>query len=91
MAPDSLTPREHVVYGLSNQELLNRAEARVAGLGLDRAGYVPDLLLRDVEDAKNPARRRVASEDWVGTFRFGMATEPNSENPCSAVSEVDTQ
>ena len=57
--------------------LLNRAEARAASLGLDRAGYVRDLILRDVEDAKNPTRHCFASEDLVGTFRLGGISATN--------------
>ena len=59
-------------------DLLSRAEARAARLGLDRAGYVRDLIRQDLERPDANVRGRFASEDLVGAFRLGgtPATNP---------------
>ena len=61
-------------------QLLAKAEARAVQLGLDRAGYVRNLIEQDLEAAKMPARRRFASEDLAGAFRLGgvSATNPRA-------------
>jgi hypothetical protein len=59
-------------------QLLAKAEARAAQLGLDRAGYVRNLIEQDLETATIPARRRFASEDLVGAFRLGGESATNS-------------
>src|SRR5438105_279420 len=58
--------------------LLSRAEARAARLGLDRAGYVRNLIERDLAEGDTPGRRRFASEDLVGAFRLGGASATNA-------------
>lgn len=58
--------------------LLSRAEARAARLGLDRAGYVRNLIQRDLEELDSTARSRFASEDLVGRFRLGGASTTNA-------------
>jgi hypothetical protein len=59
-------------------ELLSRAEARAARLGLDRAGYVRGLIRQDLERSEAAPGSRFASEDLVGAFRLGgtAATNP---------------
>ncbi len=59
-------------------ELLSRAEARAVQLGLDRAGYVRDLIERDLEVGGSPIRRKFASEDLVGAFRLGGVSATNA-------------
>jgi hypothetical protein len=58
-------------------ELLSRAEARAARLGLDRAGYVRGLIRQDLEQPEGNIRGRFASEDLVGAFRLGGAAATN--------------
>lgn len=58
-------------------ELLSRAEARAARLGLDRAGYVRGLIQQDLERPEATVRGRFASEDLVGAFRLGGAAATN--------------
>ncbi len=58
-------------------DLLSRAEARAASLGLDRAGYVRNLIQQDVDDSRSPNPRCFASEDLVGAFRLGGASATN--------------
>ena len=49
-------------------ELLSKAEARAARLGLDRAKYVRSLIEEDLA-AKEPARtHRFASADLAGSY-----------------------
>ena len=49
-------------------ELLSKAEARAARLGLDRAKYVRGLIEEDLA-AKEPARKhRFASADLAGSY-----------------------
>jgi len=59
-------------------ELLSRAEARAARLGLDRAGYVRGLIEQDLDRPEAKTGSRFASEDLVGAFRLGgtAATNP---------------
>ena len=49
-------------------ELLGKAEARAARLGLDRAKYVRSLIEEDVADAPAAAHRKFASEDLAGMY-----------------------
>lgn len=58
--------------------LLSRAEARAARLGLDRAGYLRNLIERDLEAAEASTGTRFASEDLVGTFRLGGRSATNA-------------
>jgi len=57
-------------------ELLAKAEERAVQLGLDRAGYVRNLIEQDLKSARVP-RRRFASEDLVGAFRLGGQSATN--------------
>ena len=59
--------------------LLAKAEARAVQLGLDRAGYVRNLIEQDLQTSTTKSRRRFASEDLVGAFRLGgrSATNPS--------------
>lgn len=68
----------HVLTVRIEPNLLSRAEARAARLGLDRAGYVRSLIQQDLEEAVVPARSRFASEDLVGAFRLGGASASNA-------------
>lgn len=52
-------------------ELLAKADARAAHLGLERARYVRSPIERDVEDEGPATRRQFASEDLVGRFHLG--------------------
>ncbi len=57
--------------------LLAKAEARATQLGLDRAGYLRNLIERDLESAGAARKRRFASEDLVGRFRLGGQSANN--------------
>ena len=57
--------------------LLAKAEARATQLGLDRAGYLRNLIERDLENAGAARKRRFASEDLVGRFRLGGQSANN--------------
>lgn len=52
-------------------ELLAKAEARAAQLGLERAGYVRGLIEQDLKTSSVKPVYRFASEDLVGAFRLG--------------------
>ena len=58
--------------------LLSRAEARAARLGLDRAGYVRNLIQRDLEEEHASSDSRFASEDLVGAFCLGGVSASNT-------------
>lgn len=58
-------------------ELLGRAEAGAARLGLDRTGYVKSLIERDLQNPDPIPTRRFVSEDLAGTFRFGGLSATN--------------
>ena len=60
-------------------ELLAKADARAAHLGLERARYVRGLIERDVEDDGPSTRRPFASEDLVGRFRLGGQSAGNQQ------------
>lgn len=51
-------------------ELLARADARAARMGLERARYVRGLIERDLA-ADEASPRQFASEDLVGRFHLG--------------------
>lgn len=57
--------------------LLEKAQARAARLGLDRAGYVRSLIEHDVAAGAAGSERRFASEDLVGAFRLGGKSATN--------------
>ena len=58
-------------------DLLAKAEARAVQLGLDRAGYVRNLIEQDLQLSNTSSPRRFASEDLVGAFRLGGAPATN--------------
>jgi predicted DNA-binding protein len=49
-------------------ELLGKAEARAARLGLDRAKYVRSLIEEDLAGEPAAALRKFASEDLAGMY-----------------------
>ena len=51
-----------------DQELLGKAKARAARLGLDRAKYVRSLIEEDLAGDRVAAPRKFASEDLVGVY-----------------------
>ena len=57
-------------------DLLAKAEARAAQLGLDRGKYVRDLIERDVSQATK-GRRKFASEDFIGSAPLGAGPYTN--------------
>lgn len=58
-------------------ELLAKADARAAQMGLERARYVRGLIERDLEEGAAEAPRQFASEDLVGQFRLGGHSADN--------------
>jgi hypothetical protein len=57
-------------------ELLAKADARAAQLGLDRGKYVRDLIERDVNQ-RSGSRRKFASEDFIGSVALGQGPYTN--------------
>ena len=57
--------------------LLAKAEARAARLGLDRAQYVRGLIERDLVSSNGQTHGHFASEDLVGAFRLGGQAATN--------------
>jgi hypothetical protein len=49
-------------------DLLGKAEARAAGMGLDRAKYVRALIEEDLATATDSPPRKFASEDLAGNY-----------------------
>jgi hypothetical protein len=49
-------------------ELLGKAEARAAGLGLDRAKYVRTLIEEDLAGGAGEVPHKFASEDLAGMY-----------------------
>jgi predicted DNA-binding protein len=49
-------------------DLLGRAEARAARMGLDRAKYVRSLIEDDLAGAEKTSPRQFASEDLAGMY-----------------------
>jgi hypothetical protein len=59
-------------------DLMAKADARAARLGLDRAKYVRALIEQDVADADRDTRsRRFASEDFIGSVPLGRGPYTN--------------
>lgn len=58
-------------------ELLAKADARAAQLGLDRGKYVRDLIARDVQEQPAGARRKFASDDFIGSLALGSGPYTN--------------
>jgi hypothetical protein len=49
-------------------DLLGKAEARAARMGLDRAKYVRSLIEEDLAGAEKTTSRKFASEDLAGIY-----------------------
>ncbi|MDQ3623604.1 MAG: hypothetical protein M3463_14125 [Verrucomicrobiota bacterium] len=58
-------------------DLLARAEARAASLGLDRAKYVRSLIEEDLARKTPEPKRRFRSEDLVGSIEIGQGPYTN--------------
>lgn len=59
-------------------DLVAKADARAAELGLDRGKYVRALIEQDVADAARHGRkRRFASEDFIGSVALGRGPYTN--------------
>jgi hypothetical protein len=56
--------------------LLAKAETRASQLGLDRAGYVRNLIEQDLENSSGGGHR-FASEDLIGAYRLGGKSATN--------------
>lgn len=67
----------HILTVRIGPELLAKADARAAQLGLDRARYLRSLIERDAENGSASPRRQFASEDLVGRFRLGGRSATN--------------
>ena len=59
-------------------ELLSKAEARAARLGLDRAKYVRALIEEDLAAGGREGVRRFASEDLAGMYEGGGTVADNA-------------
>jgi len=60
-------------------DLLGKAEARAARLGLDRAKYVRSLIEEDLAGASPAAHRKFVSEDLVGMYE-GSGTAATNDS-----------
>jgi hypothetical protein len=82
-------------------ELLSKAEARAARLGLNCVGYVRSLIEHDLHAAASEKRNKFTSEDLVGSFRLGgmpatnrqvrenlIGQEPKSETHCRQIAAI---
>jgi hypothetical protein len=58
-------------------ELLAKAEARAAELGLDRGKYVRELIAQDVGQSAGGSRRKFSSEDFIGSVSLGAGPYTN--------------
>jgi len=59
-------------------ELIAKADARAAQLGLDRGKYVRALIEQDVASkARGSRKRRFASEDFIGSTPLGRGPYTN--------------
>lgn len=58
-------------------DLHDKAEARAARLGLDRAKYVRSLIEDDISEGEKDKRRSFASEDLVGLYEDGSVAATN--------------
>ncbi len=59
-------------------DLHDKAEARAARLGLDRAKYVRSLIEEDLSEGNGEMLRSFASEDLVGLYENGAAPATNT-------------
>lgn len=59
-------------------ELLSKAEARAARLGLDRAKYVRSLIEEDLATPQTAAQQKFASEDLVGMYEGNGTAATNA-------------
>jgi len=66
----------HVLTVRVRPDLLAKAEARAAQLGLDRGKYVRDLIERDVSQAMK-GHRKFVSEDFIGSATVGAGPYTN--------------
>ena len=58
-------------------QLLSKAEARAARLGLDRAKYVRGLIEQDLSLETKQPKRKFASEDLIGSVTLGKGPYTN--------------
>jgi len=58
-------------------DLHDKAEARAARLGLDRAKYVRSLIEDDILEGAREKHRSFASEDLVGLYQNGSVAATN--------------
>jgi len=58
-------------------ELLSKAEARAARLGLDRAKYVRGLIEQDLSKETRQPKHKFGSEDLIGSVALGEGPYPN--------------
>lgn len=58
-------------------QLLSKAEARAARLGLDRAKYVRGLIEQDLSLETKQPKRKFASEDLIGSVALGKGPYTN--------------
>ena len=61
-----------------DSELLGKAEARAARLGLDRAKYVRSLIEDDLAGGSRGVVRKFASEDLAGMYEGGGQPATNA-------------
>lgn len=60
-------------------DLVAKADARAAELGLDRGKYLRSLIEQDVGAGRRDRRKRVfASEDFIGSASLGLGPYTNS-------------
>ncbi|MGH7945390.1 MAG: hypothetical protein ACREH8_20700 [Opitutaceae bacterium] len=59
-------------------DLLAKAEARAAQLGLDRGKYVRDLIERDLSQATK-VKRKFASEDFIASVPLAAGPYTNRQ------------
>jgi hypothetical protein len=59
--------------------LLQKAEARAAWLGLDRAEYIRSLIEEDVTEIQEPQINRFSSPDLAGIFEGTGKAATNQE------------
>ncbi|MEA3208084.1 MAG: hypothetical protein QOE70_1141 [Chthoniobacter sp.] len=58
-------------------DLLSRAEAKAARLGLDRAKYVRGLIEEDLAEKGRKPKHKFASEDLIGSVPIGKGPYTN--------------
>jgi hypothetical protein len=58
-------------------ELLSKAEARAARLGLDRAKYVRNLIEQDLSKETMGPKHKFGSEDLIGSVALGEGPYTN--------------